>query len=366
MPRKPVLYAVLAALVAAVALTVATPSPSAAATTIKIMPLGDSITAGPGCWRAYLWNHLQTTGFTNIDFVGSVPDGGCPGGFTYDGDNEGHGGFAATGIADANQLPPWLDAARPDVVVMHLGTNDMWGGFITVDTVLAAYTKLVGQMRASNPGMKIVVAQIIPMNPPGCTTCASEVMALNARIPGWAAGLSTAQSPIAVADLWTGFDTVADTMGDGVHPNDSGFRKMADRWYPTLTSVLGGPPPPTTTTPPSTPPSSPPPSTPPPSGGACTATYRVVNQWSDGFQGEISVRNGTTATTSAWTAAFSFGNGQKIQQFWSAAVTQATAAVSAQNMSWNGSLAPAASTSFGFIASWAGSNTAPAVSCTVH
>jgi hypothetical protein len=36
---------------------------------VRIMPLGDSITAGPGCWRAYLWNQLQTAGFTNIDFV---------------------------------------------------------------------------------------------------------------------------------------------------------------------------------------------------------------------------------------------------------------------------------------------------------
>ena len=37
---------------------------------------------------------------------------------------------------------------------MHLGTNDMWGGFIPTGTVLAAYTKLVGQMRANNPAMK--------------------------------------------------------------------------------------------------------------------------------------------------------------------------------------------------------------------
>jgi lysophospholipase L1-like esterase len=57
------------------------------------------------------------------------------------------------------------------------------------------------------------------------------VVAFDNRIPGWAAGLTTAQSPIVVVDQWTGFDAVADT-GDGVHPNDAGFRKMADRWYP--------------------------------------------------------------------------------------------------------------------------------------
>ncbi|HVQ95128.1 MAG TPA: cellulose binding domain-containing protein [Mycobacteriales bacterium] len=363
MPRKPVLYAVLAALVAAVTFTVARPATVSAAAPIKIMPLGDSITGGPGCWRAYLWNHLQTTGFTNIDFVGSQPGGGCPGGFAYDGDNEGHGGFAATGIADQNQLPPWLDAARPDIVLMHLGTNDTWGGFIPTATKLAAYTKLVGQMRASNPNMKIVVAKIIPMNPPGCATCAPDVVALNNAIPGWAAGLTTAQSPIVVADLWTGFDTVADTNGDGVHPNDAGFRKMADRWYPALTPLLGG----AVVTPTSTSPSSPSGgSSTPPAGGACTAGYRVVSQWSDGFQGEVSVRNSTTAARSAWTATVTFGNGQRITQSWSATVTQTGAAATAENLSWNGSLAAGASTTFGFLASWTGSNAAPAVSCTVR
>src|SRR3954453_5183637 len=263
MPRKPVLFAVIPAPAAALTLTV-TEHAFSAATPVRIMPLGDSITAGPGCWRAILWHHLQTTGYTNIDFVGGVADGGCNYGYDYDGDNEGHGGFSATGIADQNQLPAWLDAAKPDIVLMHLGTNDMWGGTISVDTVLAAYTKLIGQMRAENPDMKIVVAQIIPMNPPGCTTCAAEVVALDNAIPGWAAGLTNARSPISVADLWTGFDTVADTLGDGVHPNDSGFQKMADRWYPALTPLLTG----------AT--GSPTPSTPPP-GGACTASYQVVS-----------------------------------------------------------------------------------------
>ncbi len=237
----------------------ATPADTAATTApVKIMPLGDSITAGPGCWRAILWHDLQTNGYTNIDFVGSVPDGGCNYGYTYDGDNEGHGGYSATGIANQNQLPAWLSAANPDIVLMHLGTNDMWGGSIPVSSVLAAYTTLIGQMRANNPRMKILVAQIIPMNPPSCPTCAAEVQSLDQAIPGWAAGLTTAQSPIVVVDQWTGFDDATDTGGDGVHPNDTGFAKMAARWYPPLAQVLSGiiPPPPSPSASPSGSPSS--------------------------------------------------------------------------------------------------------------
>src|SRR4029453_17278891 len=92
----------------------------------------------------------------------------------------------------------------------------------------------------SNPAMRIIVAQIIPMAPSGCTWCPPGVSALNNAIPGWAAGRSTAQSPITVVDQFTGFDPVADTNGDGVHPDDSGFQKMSDRWYPAVTAVLGG------------------------------------------------------------------------------------------------------------------------------
>src|SRR5678815_749689 len=66
----------------------------------RIMPLGDSITGSPGCWRALLWNDLRTNGFTSIDFVGTLPPQGC--GVPYDGDNEGHGGFLATNIANQN------------------------------------------------------------------------------------------------------------------------------------------------------------------------------------------------------------------------------------------------------------------------
>ena len=97
---------------------------AAAAEPVRIMPLGDSITGSPGCWRALLWNQLQSSGHTGFDFVGTLGPQGC--GVPYDGDNEGHGGILGTNIADQNLLPAWLAATDPDVVLMHLGTNDVW------------------------------------------------------------------------------------------------------------------------------------------------------------------------------------------------------------------------------------------------
>jgi hypothetical protein len=139
--------------------------PRAAAQT-RIMPLGDSITGSPGCWRALLSLDLVNNGYTNIDFVGTFPGPGC--GVTYDGDNEGHGCYLATGIVENNQLPGWLSATNPDIVMMFLGTNDTWSSKGT-SVILDAFTTLVGQMRANNPNMKILVAQIPPNNYDGCT-----------------------------------------------------------------------------------------------------------------------------------------------------------------------------------------------------
>jgi lysophospholipase L1-like esterase len=223
------------------------PATPAKAAAVKIMALGDSITGSPGCWRAILWNKLISNGFTNFQPVGTLSPAGCANDIPND-NHEGHGGFLATGIANQNQLPPWLAATTPDVVLMHLGTNDSFNAANTVPLILAAYTTMVNQMRASNPNMKILVAQIIPLYTATtqCTDCYQRVIDLNAAIPGWAAGLSTAQSPITVVDQWTGFNTLTDT-GDGIHPNDLGIQKMADKWYPAVVAVLGGTPLPTAT-----------------------------------------------------------------------------------------------------------------------
>ncbi|SCL73347.1 cellulose binding domain-containing protein [Micromonospora peucetia] len=356
MLRRPLIHALLAALAAlplalVVGLTAPSPALPASAAPVRVMPLGDSITGSPGCWRAALWNRLQSTGHTDVDFVGTLGPQGC--GQPYDGDNEGHGGYLVTNVANQNLLPGWLAATRPDIVLMHFGTNDAWSD-IPPATILAAYGRLVEQMRASNPAMRVLVAKIIPMAPPTCPACGQRVVALNDAIDGWAAATGTPASPVVVVDQWTGFSTATDTY-DGVHPNATGDQKMADRWYPALAAALGG----VTPTPTASP-------TPTPTGPSigCTASYRVVNQWQGGFQGEVTVRNSGATPVSGWTVRFVFADGQRISQSWNAQLAQSGAEVTARNTAWNGALAPGAQATFGFLGSTAGSTNVGAVSCT--
>ncbi|MGX1546387.1 endo-1,4-beta-xylanase [Streptomyces adustus] len=100
--------------------------------------------------------------------------------------------------------------------------------------------------------------------------------------------------------------------------------------------------------------------TPPPSTGACTATYSVVNQWNTGFTGQVRIAC-SGASLSSWKAVWTYGAGQQITQAWNATCTQSGVAVSCVNASYNGSVPDGGSVTFGFNASWSGSNPLPTV-----
>lgn len=86
------------------------------------MPLGDSITYGVGdpdnggC-RGPLYAQLANSACT-IDFVGSLATGRIP-----DPEHEGHFGWRADQIA--NNIGRWLTACPADIILLHIGTNDI-------------------------------------------------------------------------------------------------------------------------------------------------------------------------------------------------------------------------------------------------
>jgi mannan endo-1,4-beta-mannosidase len=121
-------------------------------------------------------------------------------------------------------------------------------------------------------------------------------------------------------------------------------------------------PPSPSTNPTTNPPTTPPTSTAPPPTGGCTATYSQVNSWGGGFQGQVNITNGTTAAT-GWRVTLTFANGQRITQIWNARTTQTASPYTITNETYNGSLPPGGTTSFGFLGSWTTTNAAPALTC---
>jgi cellulase/cellobiase CelA1 len=128
---------------------------------------------------------------------------------------------------------------------------------------------------------------------------------------------------------------------------------------PAATSVPSTSPPPPSTS------ASPSPSPAPPGTGTCSATYSVVNTWPGGFQAQLVVDNTGSATLNSWQLGWTFPDGQAVTDLWNGSYTQSGGSVTVTNESYNGTLAPGASTTLGFNGSWSGSNTSPSsVSCT--
>jgi cellulose 1,4-beta-cellobiosidase len=91
----------------------------------------------------------------------------------------------------------------------------------------------------------------------------------------------------------------------------------------------------------------------------CTVDYKVQNQWDTGFTTAVTITNNGSAKSS-WSLQWSYAGNQRISNGWNAKVSQSGSSVTAANESYNGALPTGGSASFGFQASYSGTNAVPA------
>ncbi|MFG2574105.1 ricin-type beta-trefoil lectin domain protein [Streptomyces sp. NPDC048481] len=191
---------------------------AAAPTALRLMPLGDSITWGVGSpsgnsYRDFLGTRLAADGHA-LDFVGSGRNGTMS-----DPDNEGHSGWRIDqidGIADSV-----LARHRPNVVTLEIGTNDLNGNY-QVSTAPDRLRSLIDRITRDVPGVTVLVGTVI------VSTSATEEAhraGFNSTLPGIVQAQQAAGRHVRLVDMSA--LTAAD-LSDSLHPNDNGFRKMAD------------------------------------------------------------------------------------------------------------------------------------------
>ncbi|WP_327040780.1 cellulase family glycosylhydrolase [Micromonospora ureilytica] len=95
---------------------------------------------------------------------------------------------------------------------------------------------------------------------------------------------------------------------------------------------------------------------------AATAVFSVTNNWGNGYQGQVTVTNDTSAQITSWRVEFDLPSGSTVSQSWNAQQTTSGSHYTFANVSWNGTLAAGASTSFGFLVNGTGTP----VNCTVN
>lgn len=209
---------------------------AAAATPVRVMAVGDSITAGADFFSSYrhpLKAKLAAAGYV-VEFTGTQTDG-TPGGPLA---HEGYGGKNTEYLAAT--VPDHFRAHPADIVLLHSGHNH------TVEEqpvpgIVAATEKLIAAFRAVNPRVTVLLAQVIPA---GKLPKYAYIPELNVALAALAARLDRPGSRVVSVDQATGFDWTADTVADKVHPNARGAEKMAQAWFEALQRILpppGGP-----------------------------------------------------------------------------------------------------------------------------
>ena len=215
---------------------------------VRIMPLGDSITSGyPGddstepFWVSYrrkLYNDLTALNPTmfGVDFVGSVTDTGASANPPLaDRDHEGQDGWCddnnptctvSGGQNIASSVIGFLNSNPADIILLHIGTNHFNTSSAGVNTIL----NNISTWAQSNHPVTVFVARIIPSvngnlnvntfnnNVEAIATDRTDVKVYSVDQQG------VLQLPGQPNNANPGL------MGDNLHPTQTGYDMLADKW----------------------------------------------------------------------------------------------------------------------------------------
>jgi hypothetical protein len=81
--------------------------------------------------------------------------------------------------------------------------------------------------------------------------------------------------------------------------------------------------------------------------GGISATFSKVSDWGTGYEGKYTIVNGSSSAISSWTVEFDLGAGQKVGSLWDGSYTANGQHITVKG-TWNASVAPGGTASFGF------------------
>jgi lysophospholipase L1-like esterase len=224
--------------------------------TIRIMPLGDSITWGitylpakstDEGYRGFLKDSLDNAGY-NTNFVGTLSNGNT----LTDKEHDGHPawyankssscGGACVGPGIAAAVDSFLTLHPADIVLLHIGTNDILlmdanPNTNTISGLVDDIELIISNIHAHDANIIVIVALIV--NSPENTNITSLITQLNAAL----STALTETSTLHVVDMESALtypdDIVTDDLlSDAVHPDTSGYFKMAKVWFDKLKFVI--------------------------------------------------------------------------------------------------------------------------------
>ena len=212
----------------------------------KIMAMGDSITEGntgggyiAGGYRQSLYAHMTGKGY-NATFVGNSSTN--PTSTLTATSNTAHNGYSGyridqidNGVVNSN----WMNAA-PDVVLLHIGTNDLAQNY-NVSTAADRLDSLLGDMIAKKPNARIVVAKVIGGTDQSFN---SLVTTYNTAVAAKVTARAKLGQGVSMVDMYSemNYNTQTNSQGqslfsDAYHPSQTGFDLMGSAWAGAMDTI---------------------------------------------------------------------------------------------------------------------------------
>lgn len=241
-------------------------------TTLRVMPLGDSITFGyttdkapnPGGYRYYLAQMLEKADI-DVDFVGTEARGPAD---MADRDHQGMPGWTIRRLAadpvschdawDPDELVgKYKDGlayhyrdfvsqvdSPPDIVLLMIGTNDISKITDSVPTLHTRYAALLDTIEAVTPQAHVIASNILPITLRfDSTRCRfgnlnDSVKVVNMRLTETFAAAQAKGIDVTLVDMY-GIPGITRNIraNDGIHPDDRGYRMLARKWAAAIQDV---------------------------------------------------------------------------------------------------------------------------------
>ena len=223
--------------------------------TLRIMPLGDSITYGSGStatagYRGPLWTALKNAGYM-VDYVGTQT-GNQPSGIEgFDADHEGYPGWrvshATKGLLE--QMDDVFATVRdPHVVLLLIGTNDTGDGQAHMQNLMSDYEKLVDKICTAQPDARLVVSTITWRGDDATRDNLNQTC-FNGKIGNFVRAQQEKGRHVSLVDMRAALgsdlryfeNNDLATVTDRLHPNAAGYARMAEIWYDEIVRLFPDP-----------------------------------------------------------------------------------------------------------------------------
>ena len=213
------------------------------APTLRIMPLGDSITYGAnidgigGGYRYPLYVALTNAGYT-VDYIGTqttIPHVGLGLEINHQGHSGWHVSAASNGLYE--NILSWLSQIDdPDVVLVHIGTNDS-GDAPNFPGTINELDALISRIANARPYAHIIVTTLLKR---GTTDSDAQNVLINTYFNPYVEDVVKAHQQagrrVHFLDMHACLERT--DMYDNLHPNNAGYGKMAAAWFPAITNIV--------------------------------------------------------------------------------------------------------------------------------